>query len=203
MEDNNLLRSAFFVLVGVIVLVAVISAGGMLISVIFDSHGPAVVTSPTPTPTPLPTTYVVVPSGPFVPTTSPSGYPVVVTPAQPRVEGAQLVGYGTDKDTYKRGDTAIVYFIIKNTGNVAIDNATINAAVAKYFSLVGYVNVENPKETLTDLNIQPGETSNTTYSIVIPETYQGISTAGDFQFTVNVYVWNSDIGTFTKKVKVE
>src|SRR5271157_4641669 len=179
MEDNNLLRSAFFVLVGVIVLVAVISAGGMLISVIFDSHGPS------------------------VPTTSPSGYPVVVTPAQPRVEGAQLVGYGTDKDTYKRGDTAIVYFIIKNTGNVAIDNATINAAVAKYFSLVGYVNVENPKETLTDLNIQPGETSNTTYSIVIPETYQGISTAGDFQFTVNVYVWNSDIGTFTKKVKVE
>jgi hypothetical protein len=202
MDDNNLLRTAFFMLVAAIVLVAVIAAGYMLVSAIFGGSGPAVMT-PTPTATPLPTTYVVVPSGPFVPTTSPSGYPVIATPVQPRVEGAELLGYGTDKDTYKRGDTALVYLIIKNAGNVAIEEATIKASVAKYFSVIGYVNVENPQETLTELNIQPGETSNSTYSIVIPETYQGLSTAGDFQFTIDVYVWNKDIGTFTKKVKVE
>jgi len=52
---------------------------------------------------------------------SPTG-PVTVsatTAAMPSA-GVQVVGYGTDKDTYSRGDTAKGYIELKNTGNSAI-----------------------------------------------------------------------------------
>ena len=113
------------------------------------------------------------------------------------------MGYGTDKDTYKRGDTAKAYITIKNTGNVVINDARLQVSVARYVSIVGYVNVQNYPTKLTDLNIQPGETKNAEYNIDIPTEYQGVSTAGDYKFTVDVYVWDSKIGTFTKEVKVQ
>jgi len=197
------MRAILLVLAGLIVLVAVIAAGYMVFSTILDGSQP--VATPTPGPaTPVPTTYVVVPTGTFMPTVRPSSAATAgnPTPLQPQVRSAELIGYGTDKDTYKPGDTASVYITIMNTGNVAIKNATLNVAVAKYFTLIGYQNVENPTESLTGLSIQPGDQQNVTYNVIIPSQYEGLSTSGDYQFTVNVYVWDDKIGSFTKKLTV-
>ena len=207
MDDNDPLKTVLLVAAGLIVLVAVIAAGYMVFSAVLGSSPPVITPTPvidTSAPTPVPTTYVVVPSGTFMPTVVPSSGSTTVnpTPVQPQVENAELVGYGTDKDTYNSGDTAMVYITIANTGNVVIDNATLDVAVSKYFSIIGYQNVENPSESLTGLNIQPGQTQNATYDITIPSQYEGLSTAGDYQFKVNVYVWGDNIGNFTKKVTV-
>jgi hypothetical protein len=68
---------------------------------------------------------------------------------------------------------------------------------------VGYVNVQSPKTTLTDLGVQPGETKKAEYKITIPSDYQGVSTAGKYRFTVDVYVWDKKIGNFQKEVEVK
>ncbi len=41
----------------------------------------------------------------------------------------QLVGYGTDKDAYNRGDTAKGYITLKNVGSTAISDATVSVSV--------------------------------------------------------------------------
>jgi len=207
MDDNDPLKTVLLVATGLIVLVAVIAAGYMVFSAVLGSSPPVITPTPvidTNVPTPVPTTYVVVPSGTFMPTVVPSSGSVTInpTPVQPQVKSAELVGYGTDKDTYSSGDTAMVYITITNTGNVVIDNATLNVTVSRYISIIGYLNVDNTVEPLTDLNIQPGKTQNNTYKFTIPTQWKGISTAGDYQFNINVYVWGSNIGNFTKKVTV-
>ena len=189
---------------GLIVLLAVISAGYMLFSALLGSSPPAATPAPIPAATPVPTTYQVVPSGTFMPTVraSTSSTAAGPTPVEPQVRSAALAGYGTDKDTYAPGDTAAVYITIENTGNVVIENATLQVAVAKYLSIIGYTNLENPTEQLTGLNIQPGATQNATYDITIPSQYEGLSTSGSYRFTVDVNVWGQDIGSFAKTITV-
>ncbi len=206
MDDKNLLMVVLAAVVGIIIVIAVLAAGCMLVSVLFDNSGPGASPTPVPTMPAVPTLVpsYIVPSGPFIPTTTPSSSagPVIPTPVQPQVKSASLAGYGTDKDSYNKNDTAIVYITIKNTGNVVITDAQLNVNVAKYFSMIGYQSVENPVQPLTGLNIQPGDTQNVTYDFTIPGEYEGISTSGDYQFTVDVYVWDQKIGTFMKQVKV-
>ena len=205
MDNKNFLIVAFTAVVGIIIIVAVLAAGCMLVSVLFDNPGPAASPTPLPTVPGIPTAgpSFVVPSGPFIPTTTPSSSPLVVpTPVLPQIKSAELAGYGTDKDTYNKNDTAIVYITIKNTGNVVITDAKLNVVVAKYFSVIGYQNVESPEQQLTGLNIPPGDTQNVTYDFTVPSEYEGIPTSGDYQFTVDVYVWDKDIGSFMKQIKV-
>lgn len=206
LDKRELLMAIAAVVIGLVVLVAVLSAGYVLLSALLG--GPSPSPSPAPVPSETPTTYVVVPSGPLVPsgTLIPGGTPsstyLAPTAVRPVVKSAELAGFGTDNDTYNRGDTATVYFIIKNTGTVPIDEAKLHISVARYVSMIGYVNVQTSDKTLASLNIQPGDTKRAEYAITIPSDYQGVSTAGKYTFTVDVIVWDVRIDTFTKEVQV-
>lgn len=200
MENRDLFMA---IAAAAIVLAAVLAAGYILVTALTGGAGPAPTAVPTAVSCPTPTPYSTIPSGPFNPSGTPSNYPVVPTPVQQVNKDAELVGWGTDKDTYNRGDTAITYIIIKNTGNVPVNEAGLDIHVERYVSMIGYVPVQSPKTTLTGLNIQPGETKRAEYAITIPTDYEGLSTAGKYLFTVNVNVWDKDIGNFQKIVEVK
>jgi hypothetical protein len=198
MDNRDLLTAAAYAVIGLVVLIAVFSAGYMLISSLYGGPQPA----PTPVPANLtPTPYVDVPSGPLIPIGPPSGT-VIPTPVQPVNKNAELVDYGMDKDSYDRGDVAVTYIVIKNTGTVPIDKVDLEIKVWRYVSVVGYVPLQTTSTSLTGLGIQPGETKSVGYNVTIPSSYEGISTAGKFKFTVGVTVWDNNIGSFTKEVEV-
>jgi hypothetical protein len=183
----------------------VLAAGYILVTVLTGDAG----STPTPVPSaassPKPTPYSTIPSGPLVPVGTPSGntYPVVPTPVQPVIKSAEFVGWGTDKDSYNRGEMATTYIVIKNTGTIPVNETRLDIKVERYVSVVGYVNLQSTTTTLTDLNVQPGETKNVEYKITIPSDYQGIPTAGKYRFTIDVYVWDTKIGNFQKEVEVK
>lgn len=177
--------------------------------------------SPTPTltPTPAATIPTTVPEGPYIPpnvtyvptptyqaspTVRPSvtGTPVP-TSSGPKVTSAVLMDHGTDKQVYNRGDTATGFVTIKNTGNTIIDNVMVNVSVSKYISFLGYVKVGEANYPYGSQNIQPQETRRLEFTTTIPKEYQGMSTAGDFQFEVSVSVEGKDVGSFTQAVKVQ
>jgi len=203
MDNRDLLTTAAIAVIGLIVLATVLAAGYMLVSALLGSPGNTTSTPVPPDPTPTP--YVVVPSGPLVPVGSPSTvtYPVVPTPVQPVIKKAELVDWGTDKDTYNRGETAITYIIIKNTGTVPVNETRLDIKVERYVSVIGYMNLQSTTTTLTGLNVQPGKTKNAEYAVTIPSDYQGIPTAGKYRFTIDVYVWDTKIGNFQKEVEVK
>jgi hypothetical protein len=201
METRDLFMA---IAVVAIVLAAVLAAGYILVMALTGGAGPAPTPAPTASPSPTPAPNSTIPSGPFNPTGTPSGtYPAVPTPVQPVIKTAELVGWGTDKDTYNPGDTAITYIIIKNTGTVTVNEARLDIKVERYVSVVGYVPVQSPTTTLTGLNIQPGETKKAEYAVPIPSDYQGITTSGKYRFTIDVYVWDTKIGSFQKEVEVK
>jgi len=116
--------------------------------------------------------------------------------------GAQLVSYGTDKDTYKRGDTANGYITVKNTGSAVIDTITIKATVARSVPVVGSASVMSKDFKVTGLNIQPGQTKKAQFSVNIPSTYSGFSTAGSYDLSGNILVSGKQIGSFSKQITV-
>lgn len=198
MDNRDLLTT---IAVAAVVLAAVLAAGYILVTALTSSAGPTPTPAPTAASSPTPTPYSTIPSGPFNPSGTPSNatYPVVPTPVRPVIKKTELVGWGTDKDSYNRGDTAITYITIKNTGTVPVDEARLDILVERYVPVIGYVNVQSPTTTLTGLNIQPGETKKAEYAIDIPNDYEGISTAGKYRFTIDVYVWDTEIGDDLKK----
>ena len=118
------------------------------------------------------------------------------------VANAQLVNYGTDKDTYKRGETANGYATIKNTGSTVIDTVTISAKVSRSMPLVGSLSVLSKDFKVTGLNIKPGETKKVQFSVNIPSTFSGFSTAGSYDIKGNVLVNGKQLGSFSKHIKV-
>jgi len=198
MENRDILMA---IVAAVVVAATVLAAGYMLLTALTGNAGP----SPVPTAAPLqtPTPYSSIPSGPFNPTGTPSGYPVVPTTSKPIVKSAELVGWGTDKDTYNRGDTAVTYIIIKNTGTVPVEEARLDIKVERYVSVFGYVKVQETSELMNGFNIRQGETVKAEYRITIPSDYEGVSTAGKYRFTIDVYVWDKKIGSFQKEVEVK
>ncbi len=200
-EDRNFLTLAAIVVVGLVVLTAVVAAAYIIFTSLVSVPVPTA--TPTPEPSLTPTPYAIIPSGPVTVTAAPSGATPLPTAVLPVVKSAALVDYGTDKDAYRRGDTAVAYMVIKNTGTVPVDEATLNVKVERYVSIVGYVPVQSPTTTLTGLNITPGETKRAEYLITIPGDYEGVSTAGKYRFTIDVVVWGSKIGSFQKEVTVQ
>lgn len=151
--------------------------------------------------TPTGTTTGPVPSGSA---TSTGGSPTPVpTFSGPAITSATLTDYGTDKDTYNRGDTATGFVALKNTGNTVINNVAVDVSVSKSFSFIGYVKVGETTYTYSDQKIQPGETRRIEFSTVIPSDYKGISTAGDFDFDVAVTAEGTGAGSFSHEVKVQ
>ncbi len=193
-------RELFTVIaVAAVVLVAVLSAGYIMVTSLMG--GPTPTLAPTSQPCLTPTPHATIPSGPAI-SSGPTSttFPTAV---QPVIKSAELSGWGTDKDTYNRGDTAITYIIIKNTGTATVNEARLDIKVERYVPIVGYVQIQSPSTTLTDLDVKPGETKKAEYAISIPSDYEGLPTAGKYRFTIDVYVWDAKIGNFEKEVEVK
>ncbi len=126
--------------------------------------------------------------------------PVKVSPAGPA--GAEVVSYGTDKDTYNRGDTAKGYIELKNTGSATINDAVVQVTASRRVPVLGTMSLGTKDFKLTGLNLKPGETNRAQFSVDIPKEYSGFSTAGDYTISGKVLVNNKEVGAFSKKVKV-
>jgi hypothetical protein len=132
--------------------------------------------------------------------------PTQVTPAvtpttnpKPQPE-ANLTGWGTDRETYARGDTANGWVDVLNTGSVPIDRIEFTIVIKR---TILFLPVEKTfSYNATDLDIQPGKTKKVQFSQVIPAEYSGVSTAGDYQFMVTASIAGKEAGSFTRSVKV-
>ncbi|HTY91244.1 MAG TPA: hypothetical protein VMC84_08720 [Methanocella sp.] len=134
---------------------------------------------------------------------SPAGTVSVTATAAPSGRiSAELVGYGTDRDTYSRGDTANGYITLRNTGDAAINDVTVHASISKNVPVLGTTSLGSKDFKIANLNIGPGETKKAQFSVTIPEEYSGFSTAGDYQLNGKVLVSGKEIGDFSKSVKV-
>lgn len=210
MRDRSTIgkKALFGLLAAGIVLFALTITGCVCCNI---GGSPGVVT-PTaePEPTELPVTSAPTTVPTYVATGTPTSGTTVIplptatavpTPVSGNVD-ARIVGYGTDKDTYNRGDTAICYVNIENIGEVPINRIDfrINVYTSKYGIKIHAIN--NQTYTVDQQDIQPGTTKRVELSVAIPEEYQGISTAGDYRFDIVVNAEGKDIGSFSKDVKV-
>lgn len=140
---------------------------------------------------------------PAVPSSSPVAVSVTTVPtAHATAVNADIVDYGTDKDTYNRGDTAKGYITLKNTGNSVINDVTISVSIARSVPALGSTSLGSKDFKVTGLNIQPGETKKAEYSVSIPSEFGGFSTAGDYNVNGKAIVGGKDVGSFSKSIKV-
>ncbi|MGE5548893.1 MAG: hypothetical protein ACM3RR_00180 [Bacillota bacterium] len=108
--------------------------------------------------------------------------------------------WGTDKETYSRGDTATGWTNITNTGTVPIDEICFTVTIEKL--IFGFPVERSYSHTMKGLDIAPGETRKVQFSERIPAKYKGIPTAGNYKFNVTAWLDNKDIGNYTKNIKV-
>ena len=129
-----------------------------------------------------------------------------VMPAVAAIAGgapsAQIVNYGTDSDTFRRGERATGFITIRNTGRVVIDDVTASVSVRRSLPIVGSVSLGSADYTFRDQGIKPGESKRVEFSVDIPADYMGVSTAGNYDMRVTVKAGGADIGSFSKSVKV-
>jgi len=136
------------------------------------------------------------------PATPAASVKVTATTVPPGTSEAQLVGYGTDKDTYNRGDMANGYITLKNTGGMAINDATVSVSVARSMPALGTTTLGSKDYKFSGLNIQPGETKKAEFSVNIPKEYSGFPITGDYDVNGNVLVDGKNVGSFSKHIKV-
>jgi hypothetical protein len=142
-------------------------------------------------------------SGADVAQVSPTGTVNVTAAAAPSGKAsADVIGYGTDKDTYNRGDKASGYIELKNTGDVAITEATVRVTLSRDVPALGTTSLGSKDFKVSDLSIQPGETKKAEFSVDIPKEYGGFSTAGDYRLNGKILVGGKEVGAFSKAVKV-
>ena len=152
----------------------------------------------TPSPSPAATT---VPS--IVPSvTAKPVAPAAPAGAAPAGVSAKLVNYGTDKDTFQRGQRATGFITVQNTGNTVINDLTASVAAKAQLPVIGSTSLGSKDYTFSDLNIQPGQTKRVEFTVDIPSEYKGVSTAGTYDLSVTVKAGSQDIGSFSKTVKV-
>jgi hypothetical protein len=133
--------------------------------------------------------------------------PSVTVTARPVAAGggataAKIVNYGTDKDTFKRGERATGFITIQNTGGMTINDITASVSAKAQLPVIGSTAVGSKDYTFNNLNIKPGETKRVEFIVDIPSEYKGVSTAGTYNLDVNVKTGSANIGSFSKSVKV-
>lgn len=134
---------------------------------------------------------------------SPTGTVKVTAAAEPSGKvSAEVAGYGTDKDTYNRGDKASGYIMLKNTGDVAIKDVTVKVTVSRKVPALGTTTIGSKDFKISGLNVNPGETKKAEFSVDIPKEYSGFSTAGDYQLNGKILVGGKGVGDFSKSIKV-
>lgn len=152
--------------------------------------GTRTVSTPSPTPvTPSPT-----------PAATPAPTAMVATGQQDT--SAQLVNYGTDKDTFNRGEQATGFITIKNTGSTVINDVTTSVSASRELPVAGTATIGSKDYTFSGLNINPGETKRVEFKADIPAEYKGVSTAGEYTLQVNVKTAGKEIGSFSKDVTI-
>jgi hypothetical protein len=115
-------------------------------------------------------------------------------------QGADLAGWGTDGNVYARNATATGWVNVTNTGNASIDEVDFIVVIKR---TVLFIPVEKTfSHNATGLGIRPGETKKVQFSVVIPAEYSGVSTAGDYQYTVTASVAGREIGRYSKDITV-
>lgn len=139
--------------------------------------------------------------GPTPTPSLPTGTPVPGPTAGPKPEqAATLAGWGTDRDTYARNTTATGWVDVANTGNVPIDQVDFAIVIKR---TIFFVPVEKSfSHSATGLGIRPGETKKVQFSLTIPAEYEGISTAGDYQFVVTASIAGKPVGSYSKGITV-
>lgn len=116
------------------------------------------------------------------------------------IVSAQTSDWGTNKDSYPRGDTATGWVYITNAGNVPINAVDFTLVIKR---TIFFVPVERSFDYgKTGLNILPGQKQRVEFSLSIPAEYSGMSTAGDYTFTVTAKLAGNKIGSFSKAIKV-
>lgn len=109
--------------------------------------------------------------------------------------------WGTSKDSYARGETATGYVYVTNTGNVPITQIDFTIVIKN--TILFFPIEKSYSYSKTGLSIQPGKTERVEFSQPIPSEYEGISTAGNYQFTVTALLAGKSIGpSFTKSIAI-
>jgi len=161
---------------------------------------------PTATPIPMTTTVTTVPATTVTATPVTKGAatatPADTKPAGTQTASGQLVGYGTDKDTFSRGEQATGYIQVKNTGTAVINDITASMSASANVPVIGQTTLGTKDYTFSDLNIQPGETKRIEFKADIPSEVKGVSTAGDYSLHATIKAGGSEIGSFSKDVKI-
>lgn len=200
----------FFTAIIAVVITVGLVAGMWIFSV---THPPVATPTPAPTPTstpreaeatgpvsPAPTSAYVQPTatptpvpGTFVPTPVPTSTPT------PIVSGAAM-DWGSDKSTYRRGESATGWAYVENTGNVPITRIDFTLTIKRTILFVPVT--KTFQYAATGLNIAPGEKKQVAFSQTIPSDYEGISTAGDYKLTVTATLDGKQIGTTERDIRI-
>lgn len=114
-----------------------------------------------------------------------------------------IVEYGTDRSTYQRGDTAKGFIVIKNDGTKTINELGVSPIVAIEAPVIGSATFSLQDYAITDLNIKPGETKRVEFAMEIPSEYKGVSTAGTYDLTLDVFANNKKVDTVSKEITVK
>lgn len=115
---------------------------------------------------------------------------------------AEVLNYGTDKDTYRRGEKVTAFITIKNAGTAIIRSVHLNVSIARSVPLLGFVNVYSTEYPLKDLNIPPGESKKVEASERMPEDFHGISTQGKYELKIKVMIDDREIGSIAKAITI-
>lgn len=115
---------------------------------------------------------------------------------------ARITDYGTDKDTYRGGETATGYLTVENTGSAPISSVSAAVTVFGDVPLLGHTSLFTKDIAVPDSRVAPGETKRFTFSVPVPAEYGGMSTAGNYDLQIAVKADGRDLGGFTKAVTV-
>ena len=108
---------------------------------------------------------------------------------------AEIVDWGTDKDSYRVGDRATVRVAIKNTGNADITKVEVHAGIEKEF-LGNFVKVVSDRITVPINRIRPGEVEQYRQTATIPNF------PGKYRIDVKVLANGHEIGRHQKIIEV-
>jgi hypothetical protein len=108
---------------------------------------------------------------------------------------AEVVDSGTDKDSYKVGDKAIVRIAVKNTGDTDITTIEAFVAVEKQF-LGNYVKLLSDHIQVPIYMIKPGQTE------AYEQTYTIPNFPGKYRIVVHVMADGQEIGHIRKNIEV-
>jgi hypothetical protein len=125
-----------------------------------------------------------------------------IFPVPDREKKIQLVEGYTDKGTYNAGDRATGTVVLKNTGNITVDDVTVYVSAYRK-TPIGYVYVGSKCETLSSLKITPGMVKKLDRQVTIPGKFKKTLLSGDYRLDVTLSTGAIQIGSFTTYITIK